>query len=145
MKKNLLLIILFIIPLTLSAQWYGDGLSANTAYYGIINSSNAMQDWNIANYPDGVIYVGRSTAGQNDLEIGTGGTLTISQGISVKFCNTASDLRITGTGVLNATGSSADYITFTRNVQATWGHITFESSTGTSIMLYCIVEYGSKT
>jgi hypothetical protein len=144
MKKLLILVFLFSISLSLSAQWYGDGLSAGTAFYGVINSTYPMQTWNITNYPGGVVYVGRSTSGQNDLEIGTGGTLTISQGITVKFCTISSDLRITGTGVLNASGSSSSLITFTKNAQATWGHISFEASTGNSIINYSIVEYGYK-
>jgi len=145
MKKIFLLLILLTVPLVLSAQWYGDGLSAGTAYYGVINSSYPMQDWNITNYPGGVIYVGQSTSGHNDLEIGNGGTLTISQGITVKFCTTASDLRITGTGILNASGSSSSFIVFTKDAQATWGHISFETSTGSSTINYCEIEYGSKT
>jgi len=104
-----------------------------------------MQAWNIANHPSGVIYVGRSALGQYDLEVATGGTLTIQEGITVKFRTTASDLRITGTGVLNASGSSSNLITFTKDLQANWGHISFEASTGTSILNYCIIENGLKT
>jgi hypothetical protein len=132
------------MPLSVMAQWYGDGLSAGTAYYGVINSSYPMQDWNTTNYPGRVIYVGRSNTGQNDLEVGTGGTLNIGQGMTIKFCTISSDLRITGTGVLNASGSSSNYITFTKDAQATWGHISFEASTGNSMINFCIIEYGYK-
>jgi hypothetical protein len=104
-----------------------------------------MQTWNISNYPGGVIYVGLSTAGQNDLEVASGGTLTIQQGITVKFCTTASDLRITGTGVLNASGISTNPILFTKDNQASWGHISFEASTGSSVINNCTIEYGRKT
>jgi len=149
MKKILFAIILFIFPLALSAQWYGDGKTPSTAYYGIINGSNTMQVWNTTNYPEidypgGVIYVGRSTSGQNDLEVEDGGALTIEQGITVKFCTTTSDLRITGTGVLNASGSSSSFVTFTKDTQESWGHITFESmgSAGSSKFEYCIFEFG---
>jgi hypothetical protein len=145
MKKIFTLFFMLTIPLALSAQWFGDGLTAGTAYYGVINASFPMQAWNVANYSGGIIYVGRPTAGQNDLEIGTGGILNISPGITVKFCTTSSDLRITGTGILNASGSASSSILFTRNIQATWGHITFEASTGNSIINYCIIEYGNKT
>jgi hypothetical protein len=145
MKKIFSFIFLFFTPLILSAQWFGDGLSALTAYYGVINTANPMQAWNLTNYPGGVIYVGRAAAGQNDLEVGAGGILTISQGITIKFCTTESDLRITGTGVLNASGSSTSLITFTKDAQDTWGHITFEASTGVSTIRYCIIEYGYKS
>lgn len=145
MKKILSIIFLLSFSLALSAQWYGNGLTAATAYYGVINGTHTMQTWNISNYPMGVIYVGRSFTGQYDLEVGTGGVLTIEAGITVKFCTTASDLKITGTGVLSALGSTSSYIIFTKNTQATWGHISFEASTGISFIQYCIIEYGSKT
>jgi predicted outer membrane repeat protein len=144
MKKIFTLGFLLIIPLALSAQWFGDGLSAGTAYYGVINTGNTMQAWNLTNYPGGVIYVGRSASGQNDLEVGSGGILNIGPGITVKFCTTTSDLRITGSGVLNASGSSSAFVTFTKDLQATWGHITFDdpSGTGISTLNYCIIENG---
>jgi hypothetical protein len=144
MKRIFFAIILFTISLSLSAQWFGNGLTAGTAYYGIINSTFPMQAWNTTNYPGGIIYVGRSTVGQNDLEVASGGVLNISQGITIKFCTISSDLRITGTGILNASGSSSSLIDFTKDLQTTWGHISFEGSTGSSTMNYCIVENGSK-
>ncbi len=149
MKKALLLISLTCVPLALSAQWYGDGLSPATAYYGVINTANPMQEWNITNYPGGIIYVGQSTTGWEDLSVGNGGTLTIQQGITVKFCTTLSDLRITGTGILNAQGSLSNLITFTKNAQANWGHISFESMTTInpenypSVLSNCVIEWGN--
>ncbi len=145
MKKIIPFIFLVSFPLLLNAQWFGNGLSAGTAYYGVINGSNTMQAWNLSNYPGGVIYIGRSATGQNDLEVASGGTLIIQAGITVKFCTTASDLRITGTGILNATGSSSSTILFTKDTQASWGHISFEASTGTSVINFCTIEYGLKT
>ncbi len=152
MRKSILFIILLAIPLFLSAQWYGDGKTPGTAYYGIISGSYPMQEWNTTNYPpadypDGVIYVGRPTSGQNDLEVGTGGALVISSGIKVKFCTTLSDLRITGSGSLSVSGNSTSSVLFTKNDQASWGHIAFDdpSGSGSSSLTYCIIEYGSVT
>lgn len=148
MKKIFSLLFILIIPLVVSAQWYGDGLSESTAYYGVINSSYPLpsnQQFNTTNYTGGVVYVGRSGTGQNDLEVGTGGTLTVGQGITVKFCTTTSDLRITGSGILNASGNSSSRVVFTKNSTASWGHITFEGSTGISVLDFCEISYGSKT
>jgi len=138
----LLFLIILIFPLGLSAQWYGDGLSAGTAYCGVINAANPMPVWTTAR---GTVFIGSAIAGQNDLEVATGGTLTIQPGVTVKLCTTSSDLRITGTGVLNATGTSLSPVVFTKDSQASWGHISFEASTGVSVINYCTIEYGRKT
>ncbi len=148
MKKSLLLIITLTFSLALAAQWYGNGLSPATAYYGEINSANPMQDWNLTNYPDSIIYIGLNTSGQNDLTVGNGGILTVGEGITIKFCSTLSDLRITGTGILNVSGSASYPVTFTKDSQSNWGHISFQNMTTTnpqnypSIISNCIIEWG---
>ncbi len=78
-------------------------------------------------YNGGTIYVGQT--GNQDLTITTGGSLTIEAGVTVKFCTTASDLIITNNGILTANGTGSSYITFTKNTQATWGHISFQKMT----------------
>ena len=145
MKKILLFLFIVILPELVFGQWTGDGLTSSTAYFGKINSANPMADWTIGNYPGGVVYVGRLSINENDLEIENSGSLTIGPGITIKFCTTESDLRITGSGVLSAIGNTLNPITFTKNTQVSWGHISFEGSVGYSTMNYCIVEYGSKT
>jgi hypothetical protein len=146
MKKLIPIFFLLIVPISLSAQWSGDGLSPSSAFYGIINSRAPMIAWNTGNFPSGVIYVGRSISGQEDLEVGTGGTLTIEQGITIRFCTTLSDLLITGSGVLNASSASKYGIVFTRNAQASWGHISFQTmsvTAGQSTIRNCVIEYGN--
>jgi hypothetical protein len=150
MKKSLFSIFFLFLPLVLSAQWFGNGKTPATAYYGVINASNPMLSWNTTNYPPvdypgGVIYVGQSTSGYEDLTVSTGGTLTIEQGITVKFCTTISDLIITSTGILNASTSTANGILFTKNSQASWGHISFQTmdvSAGPSTINNCLITYG---
>jgi hypothetical protein len=143
MRKTLFIILLFIIPSALFAQWTGDGLSPSTAYYGKINSSNTMQDWNRTNYTSGVVYVGREATSQYDLEIESGGHLNIGSNMTIRFCTTTSDLIISGTGVLVATGTGTNPITFTKDSNSTWGHLTFEGS-GTCSLSNCIIENGRK-
>jgi hypothetical protein len=69
---------------------------------------------------------------------------------------TDADLIITGTGVLTAQGTSSEKITFTADHNKnhvhgesgeTWGHISFQnmnSGAGTSLIDYCLIEYGYK-
>jgi len=137
MKKTVLFFITILFGVSVAGQLVGDGLSPATAYCGTITNS---QTWTFA-YNGGTIYVGQT--GNEDLTITTGGSLSIEAGITVKFCTTASDLKTTGTGILTANGSGSSYITFTKDAQATWGHLTFTGS-GISQLSYCIIEWGYK-
>ena len=139
MKKTILFFIAIFYGTFLAGQSGGDGLTPGTAFYGTITTPTT---WTYS-YNSGTIYVGQ-TGGNEDLTIGTGGSLTIEAGVTIKFCTTASDLKITGTGLLSAIGTGSSLITFTRNIQSTWGHISFEASTGNSIINYCVIEYGYK-
>ena len=139
MKKTILFFITILFGVSVAGQLGGDGKTPATAYYGTITNT---QSWTNA-YNGGIIYVGQN--GNEDLTIGIGGSLTIEAGVTIKFCTTASDLKITGTGILTAIGTSSSYITFTKDVQASWGHISFEGSTGSSLLDHCIIEYGLKT
>jgi hypothetical protein len=86
-----------------------------------------------------------------------GFTLTISSGTIVVFVASGSNIIITGTGVLTASGSAASMIRFTADFNnngiygepgETWGHISFQNmSTGftsPSTINYCIIEFGQK-
>ena len=117
MKKIILFFIAILIGVTVNGQLVGDGITPATAYCGTITNARL---WTFA-YNGGTIYVGQT--GNEDLTITTGGSLTIEAGVTVKFCTTASDLKITGTGILTANGSGSSIITFTKDTQATWGHI----------------------
>lgn len=143
MKKILLFFIAIVIGANMNAQLVGDGLTPATAYYGTITNA---QSWTFA-YNNGTIYVGQS--GNPDLTITTGGSLTIESGVTVRFCTTASDLIITNNGILTANGTASSNITFTKNDQTTWGHISFQNMTpgftGQSSINYCIVQFGQKT
>jgi hypothetical protein len=138
MKKTILFFIAILFGVSLAGE-SGDGKTPGTAYYGIITTARS---WTYA-YNGGIIYVGQT--GNEDLTIGTGGSLSIEAGVTVKFCTTGSDLIISGTGSLSAIGNSLSLITFTKNTQASWGHISYEGSTGSSVLDHCIIEYGLKS
>ncbi len=138
MKKTLLFLISILFGVSAAGQLVGDGLTPATAYCGTITNA---QSWMFA-YNGGTIYVGQT--GNEDLTVTTGGSLTIEAGVTIKFCTTASDLKITNTGRLTANGSGSSYITFTKDTQATWGHITI-TGTGSCQLSYCTIEWGMKT
>ena len=115
-------------------QLVGDGLTPATAYCGTITNA---QSWTLA-YNAGIIYVGQT--GNEDLTVTTGGFLTIQAGVTVMFCTTGSDLIITSSGKLTAIGSGASNITFTKNLQATWGHIKM-NGTGSCQLSYSTIEW----
>jgi len=140
MKKTILFFIAILFGVSASGQLVGDGRSQATAYCGTITNS---QTWTFA-YNSGTIYVGQT--GNEDLTITTGGSLTIEAGVSIIFCTTASDLRIIGSGSLTAIGNSSTLITFTKlSSISSWGHLSFEGSTGNSRLTYCVIENGSKS
>jgi hypothetical protein len=139
MKKTLLFFISILFGVSLAGE-SGDGLTPATAYYGTITAARV---WTFA-YNSGTIYVGQT--GNEDLTISSGGSLIIEAGVSIVFCTTASDLRITGTGSLTAVGNSSALITFTKfSSISSWGHLSFEGSTGNSQLTYCLIKNGSKS
>ena len=143
MKKTILFFIAILFGVSVAGQLVGDGLTSATAYCGTITNA---QSWTLA-YSSGTIYVGQ--IGNEDLIIGTGGSLSVEAGVTVKFCTASSDLIITETGTLTANGNSSSKITFTRNYPSInyWGHISFQSmgSAGASVFDNCIIEYGDVT
>ncbi|HBE42459.1 MAG TPA: hypothetical protein DDW27_14900, partial [Bacteroidales bacterium] len=139
MKKILLLLLIIISP-DYSFSQSGNGTLADP-YYGTISGTVI---WDPDDYTNGEVYVGSATSGQ-DLTV-DGGHLTILPGTKIIFMLPGSDLIITGTGRLTATGTSADRIIFTRYypTNPNWGHISFQNmgSAESSIIDYCIIEYG---
>jgi hypothetical protein len=86
-----------------------------------------------------------------------GFTLNILPGSRIIFLASANDLIISGSGVLNASGSNGNMIRFTADYNNNgiygetgerWGHLSFQSMTigfsTPSIVNYCIIEYGQK-
>ncbi|MGB8489527.1 MAG: right-handed parallel beta-helix repeat-containing protein, partial [Bacteroidales bacterium] len=136
MKKIVILLSFITLSFLVNAQ-VGDG-SAGNPFRGVISTA---VHWT---YSAGtIIYIGTST--ENDLTVGTDGHLTIDPGITLIFTQPTTDLIITGTGILTASGTSADTITFTKAAdESNWGHISFQSmgSAGHSLIDYCIIEYG---
>jgi len=142
MKKIFILFILLLSGIIANGE-DGDGTSSNP-YYGTISTPVT---WDPDDYTNGEIYVGTST--HNDLTISTGGYLIILPGATIIFTQTTSDLIITGTGQLDATGTISNIITFTADDGETggrWGHIRFDNMSGTnaSSIEFCIIEYGRK-
>jgi hypothetical protein len=84
--------------------------------------------------------------------------LTISPGAIIIFLASGSDIIITGTGILTASGSAANMIRFTADFNNNgiygetgerWGHISFQNMlagfTTPSVINYCIIEFGQKS
>jgi hypothetical protein len=140
MKKILLsLLILLCIPFSIFGI-NGDGSFA-TPYNGPLT---ANMTWSGTVYVNGDITVDAFT-------------LTISPGTIIIFLAAGSDIIITGTGVLTASGSAASMIRFTADANNNgiygetgerWGHISFQNMTPgfttPSVINYCIVEFGQK-
>lgn len=80
-----------------------------------------------------------------DITIPLGETLTIEPGTKIKF-NGYYSLIVNGT--LNAVGSESNYIRFTSNstspTNKDWNQILINTSSTSSQLKYCIVEYGKK-
>src|ERR1035437_7494933 len=140
MKKILFfLLLLFCIPFSIFGIT-GDG-SLGSPYNGPLTTN---MTWT------GTVYV------NGDVTV-DGFTLTISPGAIIVFLASGSDIIITGTGVLTASGSAGNMIRFTADFNNNgiygetgerWGHISFQDmttgfSTQSSIN-YCIVEFGEK-
>jgi hypothetical protein len=142
MKKILIIlfIVLFTVPVIAQS---GDGSSGNP-FYGTISTT---VQWSVGNPNYGsTVYVGTVT--NPDLTVAAGGHLTIDPGITVIFTQLTTDLFITGTGQLTA-GGSGSQVTFTKAAtKSHWGHISFQSMTGTpasSTFDNCFFEYGYST
>jgi parallel beta-helix repeat protein len=81
----------------------------------------------------------------------SGGTLTISPGATLLAKTTDSYINITLTGALNAAGTLGNIITFSADNNGngvsetgeTWGNLTFDQSTGTSIVDNALIEHGT--
>jgi hypothetical protein len=135
MKRYIILILIIFSSIPIFGQ-SGSGTLADP-FYGNISQSRI---WTLSMSP---VYVGQRQLQRRDLTIVNGGSLTIDPGVIVIFTQSESDLRITGTGILQAVGTNASKITFTSpSPSANWGHIAFRNNTGTSNLTYCIIERG---
>jgi hypothetical protein len=80
-----------------------------------------------------------------DITIPIGETLTIEPGTKIKFNGYYS---LIANGTLNAVGSESNYIRFTSNstspTNIDWNQILINTSSTSSQLKYCIVEYGKK-
>jgi len=120
-KKYTLFLLLVVLSLT--------GLSQTTS-----GTLDGDETWTTAMSP---IHITGNVTVDNE-------TLTINAGVTIKF-DAGTNLIITGTGVINANGSSGSEILFTEyTTDARWGHISFQSmgSADGSIIDYCIIEWG---
>jgi hypothetical protein len=137
MKKILFfLLVLFCIPFSIY------GINGNGSFASPYNGPlTSDMNWSGTVYVDGDVTV-------------NGFTLTISPGATIIFIAAGSDLIITGTGVLTASGSGSSNIRFTADFNNNgiygetgerWGHIVFWNmnvAAGSSLLNYCIIEYG---
>lgn len=133
------LLLLFCIPKSVFGI-NGDGSFANP-YNGPLT---ANMTWT------GTVYV------NGDVTV-DGFALTISPGVIVVFLAAGSDIIVTGSGVLSASGSAASMIRFTADFNNNgvygesgerWGHISFQNMTPgfttPSVINWCTVEFGQK-
>src|SRR4030042_974566 len=142
MKRILLIFVLLYSVQFAFAQFTGSGTYSDPYTGGTLSSDLTWNPGTDSVYVNG------------DLTIGTSGHLTIDPGVFIKFLSSGCDILINGTGRLSANGSVDDSITFTADFDKDkvhgesgerWGHISFESSTGSSSIEYCIIEYGYKS
>ena len=151
-KKIHILLIFLLIPITVFGQLSGDG-SLSDPYSGILEQIDTEATY----YPDttwaGTVYINGDVTIDDE-------ELMISSGTNIIFVAENADLIINGTGQLTADGTSGSIITFTAdhdndgnygedainngagNWDERWGHIDFNNPTGTSLLDYCIIEYG---
>lgn len=140
MKKVFLLLFFITAPLLVKAQLNGDGSYGN-GWNGTLTGNTT---WSGTNYVNGDVIVDNEK-------------LTINPGAKIIFLAEASDLIITGTGQLDALGTSGNMITFTADYNNNgvygetgerWGHISFQNLTAgftaPSVIDYCIIEFGQK-
>jgi hypothetical protein len=147
--KGIFISLVFSIALTLISSAQSGSGTATDPFFGTISTSVI---WDLSNFPSGAIYVGKvgtPSSTYNDLTVNSGGHLTIGPGITVIFLLTTSDLIITGSGIITASGSSSSSVVFTKDPSIShWGHISFEIPgspnpiTGTGSFSFCRVEYG---
>ena len=136
MRKIIILIISIIVPFLINAQPNGDGSYGNP-WSGTLAGNTT---WSGTKYINGDITIDNEK-------------LTISAGAIIIFLSETADLIITGTGQIEAVGTSGSMIRFTSDdnnngiygeTGERWGHISFESmgAAGASVFDNCIIEYG---
>jgi len=137
MKKLIQTVFLMACPLLVNAQLTGDGTWLNP-WSGTLAGDAT---WSGTKYINGDIIVDNEK-------------LTISPGAIIIFLSESADLIITGAGQLEADGTAESRIQFTADddndvnygeTGERWGHLSFEGSTGNSVIDYCIIEYGLKS
>ena len=140
MKKLLFFSLLtFCIPFTIFGI---NGLGTYVSPYNGLLTSN--MNWNGTVYLNGDVTV-------------NGFTLNIAAGSTIVSLLPGTNIIITGTGVLNASGTNTSMIRFTADSDdsgtyggtgETWGHISFQNMTAgftsPSVINYCIIEFGKK-
>lgn len=145
MKRNLLLLFLSLFV-------FYSSIGADILNYTPPASINTAITW--TGYD--IVYV------NGNINIIAGGSLTITpnttgpnagEGLPVYiiFNNAGYGIKVSGTGVLNVTGTNARKIYFngdrntnyTYDAGETWKNISFDVSTGTSVIDKAIIEYGT--
>ncbi|MCU0373557.1 MAG: right-handed parallel beta-helix repeat-containing protein, partial [Ignavibacteria bacterium] len=141
MKKILILFFLIFCSITLKAQLNGNG-SYGLPYNGTFEGD---LQWTYANFSSGKIYLNGDVTIDDEL-------LSVEAGTSIIFLAEGADLIITGTGSINASGADGNNIFFTADddndgnygeAGERWGRIVFLNSTGTSVLNYCDISFGS--
>jgi len=139
MKKIFTLFMLLFSVTIVYGQLSGDG-TKNNPYSGTMEEGGDVT-WSSDTYIDGTITIDDEK-------------LTISPGVNIIFVEEGTDLIVTGTGQIEATGNSGSMIYFTADNDKddifgesgeTWGHIVFQSmddEASQSTFEYCDIAYG---
>jgi hypothetical protein len=135
MKK---LIYLFLLLILFSGSVFG-AIGGNGSYSNPFTGTLTTGSFEIS----GTIYFDQITV--------SGGTLIIDAGATLFAKATTSYIKISSTGALNATGSDGNIITFSADNNGdgspssgeTWKNISFDLSTGTSLIDHAVIEHGT--
>lgn len=130
---------------TLSDQF----IAENTTLPSVVLNSNSIVNIGIIGlFPTNVsgVWTSNNTYIVNgNIKVPSGATLTIEPGTLIKFSGYYSVLV---NGTLNAIGTEENYIRFTsQNSNPTntdWNSININSSSNSTILKYCIIEYGKE-
>jgi hypothetical protein len=137
MKRYLLLILSFwLIIFSAFGAITGSGTYASP-FTGTITNSSEDRTFS------GTVYF-------DQIEV-SGGTLTISPGTTLYAANTTAYILISGTGIINASGTSGSGILFSADndgdgiagATETWINISFTDASNTSLIEYSTIENGS--
>ena len=144
MKKTFTLIISLLISVSIFGQFIGSGTASDPYSGGTLTSSQTWTPVTDTIYVSGLLTIAGTSRNP--------GSLTISSGVFVVFVSSSGGIKIDPYGNITANGTSSEKITFTADhnnnkifgeTDETWENLFFYASTKTSLLNFCILEYGN--